>query len=119
MHLRRGQLSLQSNEIFWQNEPNSEEIASSCRFRELFLPDPLFSRCIFSGRRYHETRAAGAQFPPQKHLQRAGVRSRSHRESRGRRGRTPKLTDLSVTKTVALRLEAKVREEAVDGTPAV
>jgi hypothetical protein len=26
---------------------------------------------------------------------------------------TPKLTDLSVTKTVALRLEAKVREEAV------
>src|SRR5258707_1045394 len=34
------------------------------------------------------------------------------RESRGRRGQTPKLTGLSVTKTVALRLEAKVREEA-------
>jgi hypothetical protein len=30
---RRGQLSLQSNEIFWQNEPNSEEIASSCQLR--------------------------------------------------------------------------------------
>ena len=41
--------------------------------RKHLLPDPLFFRCIFSGRRYHETRAAGAQFPPQEHLQRAGI----------------------------------------------
>ena len=82
--------------------------------RQHLLPDPLFFRCIFSGRRYHETRAAGAQFPPQEHLQRAGIPfPLPVGKSRGRRGQTPKLTDLSVTKTVALRLEAKVREEAV------
>jgi hypothetical protein len=45
---RRGQLSLQSNA--WQ-EPNSGEIASSCQLRvKHLLPDPLFFRCIFSGR---------------------------------------------------------------------
>ena len=35
-----------------QNEPNSEEIASSWPIaRKHLLPDPLFFRCIFSGRR--------------------------------------------------------------------
>ena len=107
----RGQLSLQSNEIFWQNEPHRDR-APSCQLRaSICCRTRCFSLHVPVAPPRNPRRGGGSR--PRSILQRVGIPfPLPSRESRGR-GKTPKLHRPDATKTVALRLEAKVREEVV------
>jgi hypothetical protein len=115
---RRGQLSLQSNEIFWQNEPNSEEIASSCQLRASICCRTRCFSAVFS--------AGGATTKPAPRAHNSRPRSicsgrvfRFRSQSRIKRsaGQTPKLTDLSVSQPWMARADCARAGGIIQGIP--